>query len=216
MLFRSSQVVPPMNQHSMTAVAAPSACRGGKASLRATTGRELSKGAHTRDPRSTSLRRRAMLLASCVMLGALANTVACQTYKIPNTDVDDTDQNRAIIDFCETYRKAVERRNVRLLMQLAHPNYYEDGGNIDSADDIDRMQLQQYLEGRFSDAKAIRYEIRYRRIGQGRKDRILVDYTYSASYQLPTENGDVWRRTVAENRLELVPHQDGYLILAGM
>ncbi len=151
-----------------------------------------------------------------LMLFAVLASVACQAQKIPNTDVDDTDENRAIVDFCEKYRKAVERRNVQLLMDLAHPDYYEDGGNIDSADDIDRTQLQEYLEGEFSDAKAIRYEIRYRRIGKGRNDKVLVDYTYSASYQLPSEDGDVWRRTVAENRLELVPHQDGYLILSGM
>lgn len=141
---------------------------------------------------------------------------ACHSSKIPNTDVDDTQDNRAVVDFCESYRKAVEHRDVDRLMALAHPDYYEDGGNVDSSDDIDRTQLGEYLNSKFVDASAIRYEIRYRRIGKGRNNSLLVDYTYSASYQLPSNDGEVWRRTVAENRLEVVPKDDGYLILSGM
>lgn len=141
---------------------------------------------------------------------------ACHPQVIPNTDVEDTRENRAIIDFCEKYRKAVERRDVHQLLNLAHDEYYEDGGNIDSEDDLDKAGLEEYLRGKFSDATAIRYEIRYRRVGKGRNDTMYVDYTYSASYKLPTEEGDTWRRTVADNRLELVPKGDTFQILTGM
>lgn len=153
----------------------------------------------------------------CSIAAWLLVGVGCQAQLIPNTDVEDSEENRKIVDFCETYRKAVERRNVSALLKLADERYYEDGGNIDSADDIDKTQLKAYLETKFSDANAIRYEIRYRRIGKGRDEKLFVDYTYSASYQIPTAEGeDVWRRTVAENRLELVPHKDSFLILSGM
>jgi hypothetical protein len=151
------------------------------------------------------------------LLGAIVLPLAaCRSQLIPNTDVEDTRENRDIIQFCERYRKAVEHRDVHQLVELAHENYYEDGGNIDAEDDLDKAGLEGYLRTKFSDAKAIRYEIRYRRIGKGRNDVLFVDYTYSASYQLPTEEGDVWRRTVADNRLELVPRRDGFLILSGM
>jgi hypothetical protein len=43
-----------------------------------------------------------------------------------------------------------------------------------------------------------------------------VDYTYSASYKLVTEDGDIWRRRVADNRLELVPEGESFRIVAGM
>jgi hypothetical protein len=156
------------------------------------------------------------MLSLAVVCAALGS-VGCRTQLIPNTDVEDTATNRAIIDFCEQYRKAVERKNIQLLLKLAAADYYEDGGNIDSSDDIDRTGLEVYLNEKFQQAKAIRYEIRYRRIAKGRRDAVLVDYTYSASYQLPTSKGDVWRRTVAENRLTLVPTQEeGYLITSGM
>jgi hypothetical protein len=152
-------------------------------------------------------------LAACLLSLVL---LACGARQIPNTDVEDTELNRDVIRFCETYRKAVERRNVGLLLQMADPRYYEDGGNIDPTDDLDYEGLGQYLKDQFQQTKAIRYEIRYRRVSRGRADNIQVDFTYSASYKIPTEQGDVWRRTVADNRLVLVPHKETYRILSGM
>ena len=38
----------------------------------------------------------------------------------------------------------------------------------------------------------------------------------SASYKMITPDGDVWRRSVADNRLELSPKGDTFRILAGM
>jgi hypothetical protein len=122
-----------------------------------------------------------------------------------------------VVAFCEKYRKAVEERNVPLLLQMASASYYEDGGNVDASDDLDFAGLREYLEGKFRDTRAIRYEIRYRRIEpEQRKNRIFVDYTYTASYKIPGIKGDEWKHTVAENRLELVPEQSAYKILAGM
>ena len=113
----------------------------------------------------------------------------CRQQYIPNTDVEDSDFNRRVISFCEDYRRAVEQRKVGVLLQLAHPSYYEDGGNIDSSDDIDYAGLEEYLKDRFKETKAIRYEIRYRRVGKGRKKLVYVDYTYSASYKIPSQDG---------------------------
>ncbi|WP_437934965.1 hypothetical protein [Sorangium sp. So ce341] len=147
----------------------------------------------------------------------MASTVlaGCATHYIPNTDVEDSDDNRKIISFCEKYRNAVENKNVGALLQLASPKYYEDGGNIDASDDLDYAGLREYLNGKFQDARAIRYEIRYRRVLR-EDDVIYVDYTFSASYRIPGRKGEEWRRKVDDNRLELVEHQDEYRIVAGM
>jgi hypothetical protein len=157
---------------------------------------------------------RAMVLVILAVVGVAA--VGCSTQHIPNTDVEDNEYNRRVIQFCEDYRRAVERRNTAMLLKLAHPDYYEDGGNIDTSDDIDYAGLREYLETRFAVVKAVRYEIRYRRVGKGRKDTIHVDYTYSASYKIPSDRGDIWRRRVADNRLELMPSGEAFLILSGM
>jgi hypothetical protein len=153
------------------------------------------------------------------LIGSLAFTLllgSCSEPVIPNTDVVDTPQNRAVITFCEQYRRAVELQNVGALLEMAAQDYYEDGGTLDPSDDIDRTGLSEYLREKYVDAEAVRYEIRYRRVGQGRKDRLLVDYTYSASYRVPTSEGSEWRRKISENRLELVPNGEKFLIVAGM
>jgi hypothetical protein len=144
------------------------------------------------------------LLAASVALAAL--TMGCVRHYIPNTDVEDTSDNRDAVLFCEKYRKAVERRDVPLLLTMISPRYYEDGGNADASDDLDYAGMREYLQKQLQDAKAIRYEIRYRRVVASKEtDRIFVDFTYSASYKVPgLEEKDEWRRTVSENRLELV------------
>jgi hypothetical protein len=149
-----------------------------------------------------------------LVCGATFST-GCTTHYIPNTDVEDSEENRKLVTFCERYRHAVEQNDVATLLRLASTNYYEDGGNIDPEDDIDYAGLEAYLRGKFLSAKGIRYEIRYRRIQKDR-DLVYVDYSYSASYRIPGINHDEWHRKVEDNRLELVPFQDEYRIVAGM
>ena len=143
-------------------------------------------------------------------------TLGCSHQYIPNTDVEDNDFNRRVIDYCEQYRHAVEQRNTARLLRMAHPSYFEDGGNVDASDDMNYDDLKKYLETEFNQATAIRYEIHYRAVSEGRKHSINVDYTYSASYKIPTTHGDVWRRRVADNRLSLIREGEGFRILSGM
>lgn len=156
------------------------------------------------------------LFLSGVLLHAAVGLTACTTHYIPNTDVEDTEENRKIVQFAERYRHAVEHKDVVELLKMAAPSYYEDGGNVDASDDIDYAGLKTYLTTRFEDASAIRYEIRYRRIVK-EDGKIYLDYTYTASYRIPGDKGeDVWRRKVEDNRLELIPYQDEFRIVSGM
>jgi len=116
---------------------------------------------------------------------------------------------------CRRSKWAVEQKDVATLLKLAAPNYYEDGGNVDASDDLDYAGLKEYLTTKFQDARAIRYEIRYRRVVR-ENDMIYVDYTFSASYRIPGVKGEEWRHRVDDNRLEIVPFQDDYRIVAGM
>jgi hypothetical protein len=156
---------------------------------------------------------------------ALLTFVGCNHDYIPNTQVEDSDFNRDVIAYCEDYRHAVERRNTELLLKMADAKYYEDGGTVDTSDDLDLDGLKAYLHKEFSKTTAIRYEIFYRDISLGRSNQVFVDYTYSASYKVPgpiipgsanSAPNEVWRRRVADNRLELVRNGDSFRILSGM
>lgn len=155
-------------------------------------------------------------IRSCLVLGLLSSAGACSPAVIPNTDVVDTPENRDILTFCERYRKAVEHKNIGQLLEMAAATYYEDGGTLDPTDDMDRAGLDDYLRNKYIEAESVRYEIRYRRVTPGRQERFLVDFTYSASFRVPTSTGAEWRRKVSENRLEIVPSGEKFLIVAGM
>jgi hypothetical protein len=160
------------------------------------------------------------------LAAALSTLSACATTYIPNTDVEDTSDNRKVVLFCEEYRHAVEDKNIGQLMKMASPQYHEDGGNTRGEDDMDFEGLKQYLASTFMKTTGIRYEIRYRRVTFTETKHVFIDYTYAASYRIPgvkrvvvdgkEQQADEWRHTVADNRLDLIPDGDGYKIIAGM
>lgn len=159
-------------------------------------------------------------LPGVTLVASLAISVpfaaGCSKTYIPNTDVEDTSENKRVVAFCEEYRHAVEDKNVGRLLQLASPRYYEDGGNTNPDDDIDFDGLKDYLTGTFVKTTAIRYEIRYRKVSVAQNKKIMVEYSYSASYRIPGLKGEEWKHTVADNRLELTPEGESFKITAGM
>jgi hypothetical protein len=156
------------------------------------------------------------------LLGAIVLLWGCAGQFIPNTDVDDTPENRNIVEFCERYRKALEKKDVGALLELASPSYYDDSGDVDASNDIDYAGLKEYLTAKFKgaafgDVTGLRHEIRYRRISKGDGGVINVDYTYSASYRyLKPDGSEKWENAVEENRLEIVPEGESFKIIHGL
>jgi hypothetical protein len=160
--------------------------------------------------------RSAALAAAFALSLVATSVVGCAPQYIPNTDVEDTSENHRILEFCEKYRHSVEERDVDALLAMVSPRYFETGGNAKSNDDIDYGGLRAYLTTKFKMTKAIRYEIRYRKISEQENRIINVDFTYTASFQIPTAKGDEWKRSVRDDRLQLIREDDSYKILAGM
>lgn len=154
-------------------------------------------------------------LLSLASVTSLAATGCSKSY-IPNTDVEDTSDNRKVIAFCEDYRHAVEDKDVGRLLKMASPRYFEDGGNTNPEDDLDFDGLKDYLTSTFVKTQSIRYEIRYRRVSTDETKKLFVEFSYSASFRIPGLKGEEWKHTVADNRLELIPDGDSFKILAGM
>jgi len=146
------------------------------------------------------------------LLGLLAG--GCGPENIPNTDVPDNAENRAVIDFVEEYRHAVERRDVGGILALVSEQFLDDNGTISPDDDRDYDRLREQL-GRFDQLLDVRYEMRYRNI-EYRPSRIMVDYTYTASFKIATPEGDRWETRLRDNRIELVREDDQFRIVSGI
>lgn len=153
-----------------------------------------------------------VLSLSCAALAGCARDV------IPNTDVEDTSENREVIQFVERYRHAVEARDVDGVLALTSNRYYDDNGTPLGADDIDYDGLREKLSHWREQVLDVRYEIRYRRVTfLDQADRVLVDYTYTGSFRVGTPEGDRWSRRLADNRLVLGTGEGGELqILSGL
>lgn len=150
----------------------------------------------------------------CVLLGVAAG---CDK-NIPNTTVQDTPENRAVITFMENYRNAVESRDIGALLAMAHPQYLDDNGTPAGEDDIDYRGLQRKLTRWRERVTDVRYEIKYRTITR-EMDRVLIAYRYSASFRIAYDEEDQrWSRRIGENRLVLLYDniQNRYYVLSGM
>jgi hypothetical protein len=151
-----------------------------------------------------------------VVLGAAMMLAGCSSVFIPNTTVEDTSDNRRVIQFCEVYRHAMEEKDVGKLLAIASPRYHDDAGTPAGDDDTDYDHLKIFLSDRFTKTTAIRYEIKYHEVVYAENNHIYVNYKYTASYRVPTSRGDQWHHTVADNQLDLVADGDTYKIMAGM
>jgi len=153
---------------------------------------------------------------------ALALTAGC-AQTIPNTTVEDTADNRSVVAFMEQYRKAMEERNVRRLLQLASPHYLDDNGTPGGADDVDYETLRENLTLWAQRVDDVRYDISYRRVSYAPNDRIYVEIRYGGSFHIdrPATEDEQWSRRLANHRLVLqklaeAEGEDEYRILSGM
>lgn len=154
-----------------------------------------------------------LALAASIALASAA--AGCGARLIPNTDVEDNDENRRVVNFVEEYRHAMEARNPGQILRLVSEDYYDDNGTPTTEDDIDYGMLQDRLARLDGDVLEVRYEMRYRRVIY-RSDRVLVDFTYTGRFKVRGPEGERWSRRLADNRLELVRVGGEYRIISGL
>lgn len=158
--------------------------------------------------------RRAIPSGFLVAVVALS-TAGCGEQRIPNTDVPDTPENRDVVEFVEEYRKAVLEQDVGKILALVSPEYLDDNGTPGGDDDLDYERLKERLKSLRDEIKDVRYDIRYRRV-IFRQPKVLVDFTYSASFLVEGPEGERWARRLSDNRLVLLRTNDQYRILSGL
>src|SRR5215470_10820099 len=114
--------------------------------------------------KSLSRSFRGIMKGLLLAIALLAAGCAAETQYIYGTKVVDSAENRKLIDTCEQYRLAVEKRDTQALMSLASKNYWDDGGTPTGSDDYGYAGLKEVLDNRFSRADGIRYSVKYMEI----------------------------------------------------
>ena len=154
-----------------------------------------------------------MRFPSFVVLAALS--LAACAKNIPDTEIRDTPDNRAIIAVVDAYRKAFDTRNVDAVMALVSPAYYDDAGSADASDDIDYKALPGVLRDTFSRITQVRVEFGITDIIVN-GDRGQADLFYDAKYRITTPRHEIPKRDTDIQRILLKKDATGWKIISGL
>lgn len=147
---------------------------------------------------------------------ALVLMTGCAHDTIPNTQVEDTEPNREVVDFVEKYRKAVETRDIATLVAIASRDYFDDMGTPAGNDDVDYDTLKAGLVLVRQEVIDARYQISYRGLTYMPNDKVLVDLLYTGWFKVTTPDGPQWRRRLEPHRIVIARESRDYRILSGM
>jgi hypothetical protein len=153
-----------------------------------------------------------LLLPLLALLGSLA---ACSPALIPNTEIPETKDTRAIYDLIRSYGDALARKDVGALLMLASPDYYDTAGTPDPADDVNRATLEKSLPADLARVDSIRIEIGVKRIElNGNEARAEV--FYDAAFRVLVPSGSVPKRPSDIHEMRFRKANNTWKIIAGM
>lgn len=156
-------------------------------------------------------------LFTFALLALLSLGSGCASM-IPNTTVDDNAANREVLEYMESYRHAVESKDIGQILAFADPQYLDDNGTPNGDDDIDYESLKVNLAKWSERITDIRFEVRYIRVHHEQR-RVLVDMRYTTSFKVKSEGGkDRWSRRISDHRavLSRQAEGEGFSFLSGM
>lgn len=152
-------------------------------------------------------------LALCAAL-ALA---ACGATMLPNTEIPDTEETRAVHSRVMQYRQAMEDRDVDAILAMVSDRYYENAGTTDSdADDYGADELRSKVAVLLRDnVLAVQYRIILRDI-QVDGDMAHADYEYYYRFKFVEGGREGWAQRNDFNRLEFVREGTSWKITGGL
>ncbi len=125
-------------------------------------------------------------LRLAALLSVSLGLMACPPRKIPGTEIDDTDDARAVLNTMESYRKGVEKRDAEAITRLIDESFKDDGGNTDPGDNLVYKDLPGKLKERFDKLDDVRLEMTVRRLEMDKDEQVArATYTFTITWRLP-------------------------------
>ncbi len=117
---------------------------------------------------------------------ALLVLSACAARRIPGTEIEDTDDARAILQIMERYRAAFEARDADGVIKLCSESFKDDGGSLRRQDRVDYATLKKVLPGEFAMMDEVRLDLNIRKIEMHPETRMAsAVYNYNLSFRTP-------------------------------
>ncbi len=153
-------------------------------------------------------------LRSVLALALLVPLAGCRR-NIPDTEIRDTGDNRAVLAVIQQYRAAAERRDAAAVMALVSRSYFDDAGTSDPSDDLDYAQLAKAVAADYARLPSTRLRLDVRRIDVT-GDRAVAYLYYEAHYRIATPRGEVARQEEDVSRMTFAREGGAWKITSGL
>jgi ketosteroid isomerase-like protein len=145
----------------------------------------------------------------------LVSVLACEPEVYKGTQIPSTPENKEVIDVVAKYQKAMEARDLELLLDMATPDYHEDRGTLDKSDDYGLAELKSTLEQRFSTIQQMRYTVKIKDI-KIKGDEAFVDFHYQMLFQFKIGDNARWERAEDDGQLAMKRVGNDWKIYSGL
>jgi hypothetical protein len=132
-----------------------------------------------------------------------------------DAEIEDNPTNRELIQVIESYRAAMERRDLPGLLALASKSYYERAGTTATDDDYSYEGLEKILKERLPKLKDLRLKIEVDQLILS-GSQAIIDYTYHGQFMVRSGKGALWKEKSWESRMTLERVDGRWLITSGM
>lgn len=149
---------------------------------------------------------------------ALSAVGGCKPDLIPGTQVEDSEENRRVLEFLMRYQAAMQSRSVDGVVALCAADYFETNGNDNPADDYNIDGLRTKLGDHFGRTKELVLEVYVQQVERS-DDIVRVAYRYNTRALVAFPSGDKWLTATDINKVALRPVEDdeaGFRILSGL
>jgi len=141
--------------------------------------------------------------------------VACSHSQIAGTNIDDTPENRAIIELFTRYRQALEARDPNGVLALAAPSYADPGDPGRGIGPTDYSSLQKKLQTDFAKVTGIRLEATVKELAVN-GEQAHIDYFQVLRYAVATPTGEKWKSESDDARMKFVKVNGEWKIASGL
>ena len=143
--------------------------------------------------------------------------IACGPSLIRDTNIEDTPEHREILKVVETYRSAIENRDIRDLRRVISTKYYENASTTDiDTDDYGTEQVLKQIFPVLSDhVDKVFYVIEITELTM-QNNEAFVDYKFELKFHYTDGEKEHWGLKQDINRLSLEREEHGWFIVSGL
>jgi hypothetical protein len=127
------------------------------------------------------------------LLPLLLLLAACAPSRIPDTEIPDSKENRAVYEVIRQYAEALRRKDAAAILLLVSPNYLDNSGTPDPGDDVTLAILERSLASDLGKVEAVNLDMGVKRI-EVNADVAVAEVFYDAAYRITTPAGPISKR----------------------